>query len=154
VIRLQDIMTTDVETIRSTTPAEEAYERMRAQRIHHLVVLEDHRVVGVVSERDLGGARGASLRRNRLVSEVMSAAVVTAPADATLRQAANLMRGRGIECLPVVDGPKLVGIITVTDLLNTVGRGLERPMSRGKRWALRTEPTRWRGPLQQSRGVR
>jgi CBS domain-containing protein len=50
-----------------------------------------------------------------------------------VREAANLMRGRSIGCLPVLDGRKLVGIVTVTDLLELLGRGAERPMARGRR---------------------
>ena len=66
----------------------------------------------------------------------MSEQVVTAPADATIRQAANLMRGRGIGCLAVVADEKPVGIVTITDLLELIGRGVERPIERSTRWTL------------------
>jgi CBS domain-containing protein len=57
----------------------------------------------------------------------MTTAVVTVAPDATIRKIANLMRGRTIGCVPVMDRKRLVGIVTVTDLLEMVGRGLERP---------------------------
>ena len=53
--------------------------------------------------------------------------------DATVRQAANLMRGRGIGCLAVVDDDKPIGIGTITDVLELIGRGVERPVEQGKR---------------------
>jgi CBS domain-containing protein len=49
--------------------------------------------------------------------------------DDTVRTAANLMRGRKIDRLPVVDGERLVGVVTVADLLGLLGRGIDRPMA-------------------------
>jgi CBS domain-containing protein len=66
----------------------------------------------------------------------MSERVVTLPSNASIRQAANLMRGRGIGCLAVVDGTKPIGIVTITDLLELIGRGVECPVERSKRWTL------------------
>jgi len=127
-MRLKDFMNTDVETVRSETSAEEAWERMRARDIRHLVVARGGTVLGVVSDRDLGGRRGAALRRGKTVADVMTTAPVTARPETTLRQAANLMRGRSVGCLPVVgeDG-RLQGIVTITDILDVVGRGSFKP---------------------------
>ena len=76
----------------------------------------------------------------------MSAQVVSVTADATIRQAANLMRGRGIGCLAVVADEKPVGIVTITDLLELIGRGVERPIERSTRWTLRARGARDAGP--------
>ena len=137
VMRLGEIMKTSVETIRLKDPAELAWERMRLERIHHLVVMDDDAVVGVVSDRDLGGARGNRLREGRQVADLMTRTVVTAAPTTTVREAANLMRGRAIGCLPVFDGGSLRGIITVTDLLELIGKGAERPTARATRAILR-----------------
>ena len=67
----------------------------------------------------------------------MTSPAVTASPRMTLRQAANLLRGRTIGCLPVVEGGKLVGILTTTDLLELIGRGIERPTAKGKRWVMK-----------------
>jgi acetoin utilization protein AcuB len=136
-MRLTDIMETAVDTIGLEAPAESAWERMRLQRIHHLVVMDGRSVAGVVSDRDLGGARGVRLRQGRHVSELMTPNVVSAAPTTTVRQAANLMRGRSIGCLPVVDNGALRGIITVTDLLELIGRGAERPVARAQRAVMR-----------------
>ena len=100
---------------------------MRRSRIHHLVVMADSQVVGVLSDRDAGGRSGAVMRDRSRVSDLMSTSVVTVDSETTIRRMANLMRGRTIGCLPVVDGKRLVGIVTVTDLLELLGRGIDRP---------------------------
>lgn len=144
-MRVGDVMSPAVKTIAPDAAAEDAWRLMRAERIHHLVVNEGGTIVGVISNRDLGGTEaGTSGRAGRRVSAVMTAQTVTATPRTTLREAANLMRGRGIGCLPIVDGKRLVGILTVTDLLDLIGRGAERPVEQAKRWTLKH-----RGPRRQ-----
>jgi CBS domain-containing protein len=53
--------------------------------------------------------------------------LVTVDPLATVRKTANLMRGRTIRCVPVVEGKRLVGIVTVSDLLELLRRGVARP---------------------------
>ena len=136
-MRLQDIMNTKVETILATEPADRAWERMRNRGIHHLVIIHGGKPVGVVSAQDLGGARGAQSRQGKIVAHFMSPNMISAGPRATVRQAANLLRGYGVGCLPVMDDGKLVGIVTVSDLLDLIGRGAERPSPETKRWTLK-----------------
>src|SRR5436190_24290167 len=100
-MRCQDIMVTEVETVEPAELAERAWEVMYVKGIHHLVVMKDHTVVGVLSDLDLGGPRGEMLRKDRQVAEMMTSHVVMAQPSTTVRQAANLMLGRSIHCLPV-----------------------------------------------------
>lgn len=132
-IRLQELMSREVESVSPQTTAEAAMNRMRTKGVRHLVVMQDGRVMGVVSDRDLGGKRGPGARANEPVSESMSAHTVTGKPDMTIRQAANLMRGHVVGCLPVLDNGKLKGIVTVSDLLDAIGRGLERPTTTTER---------------------
>jgi CBS-domain-containing membrane protein len=67
----------------------------------------------------------------------------------TIRQAANLLRGRTIGCLPVMEDSKLVGIVTVTDLLELVGEVI-RKASTDARW----KPTRRMGRWPRTGGAR
>jgi acetoin utilization protein AcuB len=117
-----EIMTTEVETAPPNDDAETAFQRMRTGRIHHLVVMDGRRVVGVLSERDVGGVRGGQIRNGKTVGELMSAQAITASPTTTIRQAANQLRARNIGCLPIVENGKLAGIVTVTDLLELLGR--------------------------------
>lgn len=148
-MRLGEIMTREVKTAGSQESAEDAYRRMRLNRIRHLVVMEGKRVAGIVSERDLGGSRGATLRAGQTVGDLMVRDVVIAEPGTTIRQAANLLRGRTIGCLPVVEGSRLVGIVTVTDLLELVGEVI-RKASTDARW----KPVRRMGRWPRNVGIR
>lgn len=126
-MRLQEFMQTDIKTIDHQAAASEAWSLMDRQNIHHLIVLEDNNVVGVLSDKDLGGALGREIVQGHQVSDVMTPQVISAKPTTTVKEAANLMRGHHIHCLPVFDGKRLVGIVTSSDLLGLIGKGLERP---------------------------
>lgn len=139
-MRLDEIMTTRVVAIGPEEAASAAWSRMQRKRIRHLVVVDGARLVGMLSERDLGGPGGAEVRRGRVVRELMTLQVATARPGTTLRQAANLMRGRLIGSLPVMEGDRVVGIVTATDVLEELGRGSTRPTVRAKRRGMRLPP--------------
>jgi CBS domain-containing protein len=135
-MRVQDVMTEGVRTIAPTAPAEDAWNKMRLHGIHHLVVTKENRIVGVLSDRDAGGRRGAAGRMTKTVGDLMTSPAVTAEPTMTVRQAANLMRGRSIGSLVVARSGRAVGIVTVSDLLELVGRGLDRGASASARRTL------------------
>ena len=116
-MRLAEIMTPNVWTTSPERPFAAALEEMHRHDVHHLVVVEGGRVVGVVSTSDGDRTLPAT------VGDVMHAQVISATTDTTVREAANLMRGHSIGCLPVFDGDQLAGIVTTTDLLELIGRG-------------------------------
>jgi acetoin utilization protein AcuB len=115
-----DVMSTDVEVIRPDAPADSAWHRLELRGIHHLVVVDHGTAVGVISARDLGEQAGERVRRRKLVSELMTPQMVTVSPGASLQHAARVMKGRGIGCLPVFRGERLVGIVTTTDLLEAL----------------------------------
>lgn len=149
-MRVQDVMTRSVQTISPDAPAEDAVTLMRVKGIHHLVVTDGVRIVGVLSDRDAGGPRGAAARQHRTVAELMTSPAVTVDASTTVRKAANLMRGRSIGCLVVADGGRAVGMVTVSDLLELVGRGIDRGAVATTRWTLKGRGPR-RKPSRASR---
>ena len=132
-MRLGEIMSKPLLTVEATSSAREAWELMRLKGIHHLAVMDEGQIAGIVSTRDLSraSAQGAT------VSQVMTTPVVTATPQSTVRQAANLLRGRVIGCLPIVEGRRPVGMVTVSDVLDLVGRGVEKPVARSRRWTLK-----------------
>lgn len=138
-MRVEEAMTRRAETVSANESAKAALQRMRSKRIHHLVVMRGKQLAGVVSARDVG------IPNDRTVGDVMTAHAVSATPGMTLRRAANLLRGRSIGCLPVIEDGNLVGILTITDVLELVGRGAERPAPKGKRWILKG-----RGPRRKS----
>jgi acetoin utilization protein AcuB len=140
-MRVFEVMSKGVQTVPPSMPAPDAWEVMRRKRIHHLVVAEGSDVLGVLSDRDAGSQAGSSVRTGRMVADLMTKHAVTiSPAD-TIKRAASLMRGRTIGCMPVVDGERLVGILTVSDLLELLGRGIDRPSKKMRRTSPRRLPS-------------
>ena len=130
-IKVKEMMTKEVFTLGCHHALTLADDIMSLERIRHLPVLEEGRVVGVVSQRDLFRAALAvalgyqqrahrMLRRTMKVTEVMSAPAITVSPEAMVKEAARVMMEQKIGCLPVVEGHTLVGIITETDILRYV----------------------------------
>lgn len=120
-MEVHEIMNTGVVTIDRTEKASAARTRMKRQRIRHLVVTENGSVVGILSERDLGGGADSTARGSK-VRDVMTPDVVSIGPRTTLADAVDLMLRNLIGSLPVLQGDRLVGIVTATDVLNELGR--------------------------------
>jgi len=146
-MRVADVMSAPVRTVAAAADAAAAWEQMRRGKVRHLVVTgSDGRVHGVLSATDLGGRFGEPVRSGRRVADLMTEKVVVATQQTTVREAANLMRGHCVNCLPVFEGQTLTGIVTVGDLLELLGRGAEKPSPRSQRWVLKN-----RGPKHRRR---
>ena len=122
-MRVQDIMTTGVEIIGAEQNAETAWQFMKEKGVRHLLVWDGFERVGMLSSRDLAGRNGAGVRRGRTVAELMTPEVLSVLPTTTVRQAANVMRGRSIGSLVVGSQRHAVGIVTISDLLDLLGRG-------------------------------
>ena len=127
-MRVRDLMTARPITVSPDMPMLQARQRMVDERIRHLIVVEDDRVVGIVTDRDIrlnlpSPATSLSvweinyLLARLSVESVMTKALVTVSPGWDPRDAAVLMLDHKIGALPVVDNGELVGIITETDLL-------------------------------------
>jgi len=128
---VRDIMTSEVTTLDRNDSLQLAKDIMTLGRVRHFPVVEDGKVVGVVSQRDLYKASlgsvmkyGEKAQRSFLegiaIKEVMSDPPITIAPHATVQEAARLMMEKKIGCLPVLEGPKLVGLVTETDMLKLV----------------------------------
>jgi len=124
---VEDSMTREVTTLEPDATAAEALTLCRERRIRHLPILEEGRLVGIVSDRDLRTAapvlgdsdRAAALEQIR-VADVMNWEVFTAHPQDPIEDAASDMYERKIGCLPVVSDGNLVGIITSTDVMHAL----------------------------------
>jgi CBS domain-containing protein len=103
----------------------EAANVMRGHRYHHLIVKEGGRVVGVLCDSDIV-RRSTSRATDVRVGDVMSRSVAAIDQNETVRRAANLMRGRNVGCLAVMDDGRLCGVVTISDLLTLLGKGVDR----------------------------
>jgi 3-hydroxybutyryl-CoA dehydratase len=121
-------MTPDPITVAPDAPLADAQELMARHGIRHLPVVDDGRLVGVVTESDLrraslpgagGPERDAMLRLVR-AADVMSADPVTVGPDRSIGDAARLLVTHKVGSVPVVDRGRLVGILTTTDALEAL----------------------------------
>ena len=127
-MRVRDLMTPYPITIPPQTPVADARRMMDERRIRHLLVTEDHRLLGIVTDRDIrlnlpSPATSLSIwELNHLlakltVSDVMTKNVIVVDPDRDAGEAALLMVAEKIGALPVIYGGQLVGIVTETDFL-------------------------------------
>ncbi len=112
------VMSTKVIAVDDKVPVESARAIMLEHRFHHLPVLRDGCLVGIVSDRDLFAPK-ARLRDK--VLQIMSHDVLTARPEARIADLARVMVGHTIGCVPIVNEVnKVVGIVTRTDLLRCI----------------------------------
>ncbi len=129
---VQHWMTRDPVTIEADTPFLEARLLLKEKQIRHLPVLENGKLIGVITDRDLKEAApsGATtldvfelnyLLFRMKVRDLVKKAPITIKPTNSVEKAALLMHDHRIGCLPVVDDAgKLVGMITETDLLEVM----------------------------------
>lgn len=126
---ISEIMSTDLVTVGEQASLEEALQQMLVRKVRHLLVVEGDRLLGVITDRDLrfalpsrleniGTAKREAFMQKTLVGAVCIRQPVTATPTMDVRDAALELRQRRIGCLPVLDGGRLVGIVTVTDILD------------------------------------
>ena len=109
---LFNLMSRPIVTVDPETQVMAAIRIAASRRIHHLVVLQNEDVVGILCVCDLSGALPSGTVRDH-----MSAPVHMASVNDTVESAAEKMRTHGVGCLPVAAGGLLLGIVTADDLL-------------------------------------
>lgn len=122
---VRDILSAKDGKIQSISPKAtvyEALEKMSEKEIGALVVMENKKVVGILSERDY--ARKIILQgkssKNTLVQEVMSTNLFSVTPDTKVEDAMVLMTGKHVRHLPVFEKNKFVGIISIGDVVKLV----------------------------------
>jgi len=133
-MRLNDMvggwMTDNPVTIAPDRPVIQAYALMAERDIRHLPVVADGKLVGILSDRDLhraiseGGAKAVGEIEYQFTTPVSALmtkdGIVTAEPMTTLEEAAKLLVSTKVHSLPVLEGAKLVGILTAHDLLRAL----------------------------------
>lgn len=117
-VPVRELMRRPVHVVDVYATLDEAVERSRALHVRHLPVLQDGRLAGLVSDRDLRAARGAGKPGTTPVSALMAPRPVTIAPDARASKAAERMLRHKFSALPVVEAGALVGMLTLTDLLD------------------------------------
>lgn len=126
--RVRDVMKSPVVSAQPGDKLIDLLTLVSRRQIRHFPVVEDGKIVGIVSDHDLRAAAThpavynllldlmAALDRGR-VEEIMVRDVVTISPETPMTKAARLMLERKIGCLPVVENGHLVGIVTTTDAM-------------------------------------
>lgn len=118
-MKLENTMTRKVEVIRPGSTVREAAQMMRSLDVGPIPVVEDGRLIGMLTDRDITIRATAEGRdpNNTPVRDVMSPEVVFCYSDEDVETAAKLMSEKRIRRLPVMDRErKLVGIVSLADL--------------------------------------
>jgi CBS domain-containing protein len=112
----------NVLTISASAPVYDAVAKMDESRVGALFVIDGDALVGVVSERDY--TRKVMLQgrssRDTTVAEIMSSPVISVEPATTLGQCMHIVTERRVRHLAVVEGGRLVGVITIGDLVRAI----------------------------------
>jgi CBS domain-containing protein len=132
-----DIMSRNVKSVQRGTPLLDAVKEMHLHNIGALVITEQGRPVGIFSERDLLKrvvATGLD-PRGATVDQAMTGKLISVPPDESFASLCEKMHVGNFRHLPVIDGEKLMGMVSVRDVLSVVAReGLGIvPSGRGSR---------------------
>ncbi len=130
---VRDCMTGNPITITPDTPILQALEIMTRRKVRHLPVVQDSKLVGLVTERGLlqvSPSPATTLSMHELnyvlakvtVREALVKDPISAPPEMPLEEAAKIMREHKIGSLLVVDRGKLVGIVTQTDMIEALAK--------------------------------
>ncbi len=109
----------DIVSVEAQTPVRDAVALLAEKKIGAMPVLEDGRVVGIMSERDIIyclSSDGAAVL-DWPVSRVMTAPAITIESKVSILAALSQMTKRRIRHLPVVDGERLIGFVSIGDLV-------------------------------------
>ena len=124
------IMTKELITIHDGEPVSKLRKIFEQDSIHHIPVVSGEKLIGIVSWNDFMrvsfGEFGnqnvngldAILDHTYKIHDVMHSEPTTMPSDGTIRDAARVLGSSDFHSLPVVEGEKLVGLVTSTDLIN------------------------------------
>ncbi len=133
---IKEIMKTDLTSISPETKLSDAYSIMHKKNIRHLPILEKNKLIGIVTDRDLRLSTSRLAKHpfepEEAVKKIMSHPVQTTHPSDPIESAAQLMRELRIGCLPVIEENQIVGMVTITDMLDALLllTGVHRPSGR------------------------
>jgi len=112
-----ELMTTDLLTVAPEDTLGEAAAKMTERGIGAVIVSDFGRMIGILSERDIMRAVADRIHSSEArVREWMTADPITATRDTSVEEAGRIMLEHGFRHLPVVDGERAVGIVSLRDL--------------------------------------
>ena len=125
---VKDIMNTDVKIIKPDENVQKAAEIMKEFRIGSLIVITGTKLTGIVTERDIlnGVVAEDKVPSEVKVEDIMTREVIMISPEMGIEEAVDLMMEKKIKKLPVVSSDKLIGIVTVTDIITAEPKMLKQ----------------------------
>lgn len=115
-----DLIGGDVHTCSPTLSAAAAARQMIAQKIGSLAVVDDGNLVGIVTERDLLKVSAGEASNKAKVEDLMTHSPDSLHRDVEITKAADWMLDAGYRHMPVVDGSRLIGMVSIRDVLSAL----------------------------------
>ncbi|MFD6953264.1 oxidoreductase [Nocardiopsis sp. TSRI0078] len=119
---IDEVMSTPVRTVSPDTSLREAAEIMRDSDVGDVVVTQDNRIMGILTDRDIVVrcvAEGGDPEQHT-ASDICSSELATVPPQSGISDAVHIMRTSAVRRLPVVDDDRVVGVVSMGDLARAV----------------------------------
>lgn len=113
---------TDVYSITSSAMIYKALEVMAEKKVGALLVIDDEKVVGIISERDYARkvALAGKSSRETPVQDIMTSKLIVVPPDENVDTCMAIMTNKRIRHLPVMDGDTLMGLVSIGDVVKSI----------------------------------
>ncbi|MDF2591899.1 MAG: putative signal-transduction protein with domain [Clostridia bacterium] len=116
-MKIKEIMTTDVRAISATDSISEAANIMKQLDVGAVPVLDNHILVGMITDRDLVlRAVAEGKNSDERVSTIMTKDITSVTPDMDVHKVADIMASKQIRRVPIVDNGRLVGIVSIGDM--------------------------------------
>ncbi|MGB2695823.1 MAG: CBS domain-containing protein [Dehalococcoidia bacterium] len=121
-MQIREVMTASVVTAEPASSVQQVATLMRERNVGSVVLVRDGEPVGIVTDRDLAlGVLADGRSASDRAADYASSPVIGGDADSDVRAAAELMVSHGIRRLPILDGGRLTGIVTLDDIAARTG---------------------------------
>jgi CBS domain-containing protein len=127
-MKISEIMTKAAVTDSAEDTLAEACDKMRQAQTSSMLIMDGERLIGIVTERDVVKTVAQGLDpKQTSVKDIMTTDIVTIGPMTTLKEAANIMATKWIRHLPILEGSKVVGMISQRDLTGVLAGALHEP---------------------------
>lgn len=125
---VSEIMTRKLITVAPHTTVQELQPLFKKHRLHHLLVVENHKLLGIVSDRDVlrnispfahtsAADKKDVFTLSRKAEQIMNKNIVSVGPQTGIREACAMLLDNGVSLLPVIDSSGLIGVLSWKDIL-------------------------------------
>ncbi|MDH3678188.1 MAG: CBS domain-containing protein [Nitrosopumilus sp.] len=141
---VKEIMNPNVVSLKPTSTLKEAAELMTRQKIGSVVIIDENRPLGIITERDF--VTKIMLKphsEDSKVSEVMSSPVIYVSSEQSVADVIDIMANKEIRKVPVIDDGKVIGIVTGTEFLRLFVQATDEDMQKAYQQYVKRVYSKW-----------